>query len=110
MTTGPPPTHLTKDTMTFDLSSLGWDERFQIPRTPADRPDQAARAGHPGRPWRYVRSSAAAAPVRASIGGGLLAAAAHDPTRLPCAGDWVVLRTWPDERTHHRGDPSPPHR
>ena len=35
---------------------------------------------------------------RASIGGALLAAAAHDPTRLPCAGDWTVLRTWPDER------------
>ena len=36
---------------------------------------------------------------RASIGGALLAAAAHDPVRLPCAGDWVALRTWPDERT-----------
>ena len=20
------------------------------------------------------------------------------PTRFPCTGDWVVLRTWPDER------------
>ncbi len=37
--------------------------------------------------------------TRASIGGGLLAVAANDPVRLPCAGDWVVVRTWPDERT-----------
>jgi ribosome biogenesis GTPase / thiamine phosphate phosphatase len=25
--------------------------------------------------------------------------AAQDPARLPCAGDWVVLRRWPDRRT-----------
>jgi ribosome biogenesis GTPase len=36
---------------------------------------------------------------RASVGGALLSAAAHDPVRLPCAGDWVAGRTWPDERT-----------
>src|SRR5690606_31837677 len=27
------------------------------------------------------------------------AAAARDAARLPCPGDWVVVRTWPDERS-----------
>jgi hypothetical protein len=62
-----------------------------------DRPDQ-----EPARVSRVDRGIctllAADGTRRASIGGALLAAAAHDPTRLPCAGDWTVVRTWPDER------------
>ncbi len=37
-------------------------------------------------------------PVRAGCGGGLLRAVAADPEQAPCAGDWVVLRDWPDRR------------
>jgi ribosome biogenesis GTPase len=36
---------------------------------------------------------------RVSVGGPVLASAANDPARLPCAGDWVVVRAWPDGRT-----------
>ncbi len=83
--------------MTFDLSSLGWDEHFSSAYDRHDRSDQ-----QPARVIRVDRGIctlyAADGTRRASIGGALLAAAAHDPTRFPCTGDWVVLRTWPDER------------
>jgi ribosome biogenesis GTPase / thiamine phosphate phosphatase len=84
--------------MMFDLMSLGWDEGFQASYTRFDRPDQ--------QPARVIRVDRGICSVlgpdgahRASIGGGLLAVAARDPVRLPCAGDWVVVRAWPDERT-----------
>ena len=83
--------------MTFDLSSLGWDEHFRSAYVRHDRPDH-----EPARVIRVDRGICtllgADGTRRASIGGALLAAAAHDPTRLPCSGDWIVLRTWPDER------------
>ena len=83
--------------MTFELSSLGWDEHFQSAYVRYARPDQ-----QPARVTRVDRGVctllASDGTHRASLGGPLLAAAAHDPTRLPCAGDWAVLRTWPDER------------
>ena len=37
-------------------------------------------------------------PVRATIGGGLLAEVARDPVAGPCTGDWVVVRSWPHDR------------
>src|SRR5680860_650257 len=37
-------------------------------------------------------------PVRASFAGKLLAMMSADPTTAPCAGDWCVLREWPDRR------------
>jgi ribosome biogenesis GTPase / thiamine phosphate phosphatase len=36
--------------------------------------------------------------VRATYGGRLLGWMAADSTSQPCAGDWVVLRDWPDRR------------
>jgi ribosome biogenesis GTPase len=84
--------------MTFDLSSLGWDEAFVSAYAPHDRPDQYA--GRVTRADRGVCTVLTAhGPDRASVSGGLLAAAAHDPVALPCAGDWVVVRKWPDGRT-----------
>jgi len=84
--------------MTFDLSSLGWDEQFGSAYARFDRPDH--------RPARVTRVDRGVCSVlggegahRASVGGGLLAAAAHDPVRLPCTGDWVVVREWPDDRS-----------
>jgi ribosome biogenesis GTPase len=84
--------------MSLDLLSLGWDEQFRAAYRRHDRPDQ-----EPARVTTVDRGIygllTGSGPARASIGGGLLAAAAQDRRRLPCAGDWVVLRTWPDDRT-----------
>ncbi|WP_320066968.1 ribosome small subunit-dependent GTPase A [Micromonospora sp. RTGN7] len=79
--------------MTIDLTALGWD---------AERAVHARR--HPGRrPGRVARVDrgvctvfGADGPLRATLGPAMLAAAAGDLTRLPCVGDWVLLRTWPD--------------
>jgi ribosome biogenesis GTPase len=84
--------------MTLDMSSLGWDDEFSAAY------GRLRRAEH--RPARVTRVDRGVCTVvdgagahRASLGGGLLCAAASDPVRLPCAGDWVVLRSWPDQRT-----------
>ncbi|WP_262282562.1 ribosome small subunit-dependent GTPase A [Micromonospora sp. MA102] len=79
--------------MTIDLTALGWDaDRAAYPNRHTDR--------RPGRVARVDRGVCTVlrpeGPVRASLGGGLLAAAARDLTALPCAGDWVLLATWPD--------------
>ena len=88
--------------MTYDLSRLGWDEMFASAYRPLDRPDAA-----PGRVLRADRGVctvlSAAGVVRASLAGGVLLGAARDPALLPCAGDWVLLRCWPDRRTTIEG-------
>ncbi len=83
--------------MTVDMSSLGWDGGFATSYARFDRPDH--------RPARVTRVDRGVCSVldpsgahRASVGGGLLGAAAADPVRLPCAGDWVAVRMWPDDR------------
>jgi len=82
--------------MTFDLASLGWDASLA-----AAYPER----GDELRPGRVVRADRgvctvlrADGPVRASLGGGVLVAAARDAVNLPCAGDWVLVRSWPDQR------------
>lgn len=83
--------------MSVDLSSLGWDDGFAATYTPFDRPDQsAARVTRVDR--GVCTALCATGSVRASLGGAVLHAAASDPRSLPCAGDWVVVRSWPDER------------
>jgi len=84
--------------MNIDMEVLGWDAGFAAAYTPFDRPDH--------RPARVTRGDrgiygllAPDGATRAGLGGGLLAQAARDPLVLPCAGDWVALRTWPDQRT-----------
>jgi ribosome biogenesis GTPase len=83
--------------MTHDLSQLGWDDAFASAYRPMDRSDST-----PGRVLRADRGVctvlAAAGVSRATLAGSVLLSAAHDPARLPCAGDWVVLRRWPDRR------------
>ncbi|MER7168799.1 ribosome small subunit-dependent GTPase A [Micromonospora sp. NPDC000207] len=81
--------------MTIDLTMLGWDaERAAALGRRADhRPGRVARVDR-----GVCTVLAADGPVRATVGGGLFAAAARDLTRLPCAGDWVLLGTWPDRR------------
>jgi ribosome biogenesis GTPase len=84
--------------MTYDLSRLGWDEMFASAYRPLDRSDSA-----PGRVLRADRGVCTvlemSGVVRASLAGSVLLGAARDPSLLPCAGDWVVLRRWPDRRT-----------
>jgi ribosome biogenesis GTPase / thiamine phosphate phosphatase len=88
--------------MTVNLSSLGWDDDFAAAYRRFDRPDQ-----RPARVTRVDRGVCTAltarGPQRASLGGAVLDGAAHDPIALPCAGDWVALRDWPDERTTVEG-------
>jgi ribosome biogenesis GTPase len=82
--------------MTFDLASLGWDASLA-----AAYPER----GGDHQPGRVIRADrgvctvlTAEGTVRASLAGALLLAAARDAVNLPCAGDWVVIRTWPDQR------------
>ena len=83
--------------MSYDLSQLGWDETFVSAYRPFDRSDAS-----PGRVLRADRGICTvlgrAGVTRASLGGGVLLDCARDPAHLPCAGDWVVLRRWPDRR------------
>lgn len=81
--------------MTFDLASLGWDAAFARAFVPSavDRPGRVVRVDR-----GVCTALCAEGPVRASFGGDVLCAASADPARLPCAGDWIVVRTWPDER------------
>jgi ribosome biogenesis GTPase / thiamine phosphate phosphatase len=83
--------------MSHDLSQLGWDETYAGWYRRFDRSDAT-----PGRVLRADRGVCtvldASGVVRASLAGTVLLGAAHDPARLPCAGDWVVLRRWPDRR------------
>jgi ribosome biogenesis GTPase len=92
-------TTLDKDlSMTFELAALGWDDRVAAGYAPFDRTDAC-----PGRVSRLDRGVCTVltryGPDRVSLGGGVLAAAASTPESLPCAGDWVVVRRWPDRRS-----------
>ncbi|PZG21700.1 ribosome small subunit-dependent GTPase A [Micromonospora craterilacus] len=82
--------------MTVTLTALGWD---------TDRAAYLRRIRTDHRPGRVARVDrgvctvlAEDGPLRATLGGAVLAAAVGDATRLPCAGDWVLLGTWPDGR------------
>jgi ribosome biogenesis GTPase / thiamine phosphate phosphatase len=83
--------------MSYDLSQLGWDDTFASAYRRFDRSDAT-----PGRVLRADRGICtvvgAAGVTRASLAGGVLVAASGDPVNLPGAGDWVVLRHWPDRR------------
>ncbi len=83
--------------MSYDLSELGWDDTFASAYHRFDRSDATA-----GRVLRIERGicivAAAAGITRAGLSGNILLTAAADPASLPCAGDWVVLRHWPDRR------------
>jgi len=84
---------------THDLASLGWDAALAAAYT------EFASGSADQQPGRVVRADrgvctvlTGTGPVRASLAGAVLAAAGDDPVGLPCAGDWVVVRTWPDGR------------
>lgn len=79
------------------LGALGFDDGF---RSAFARYD--VRGHRPGRVLRVDRGIAtvqtATGVDRASLGGTHLIRASRDPLALPCPGDWVVVRTWPDRR------------
>jgi ribosome biogenesis GTPase / thiamine phosphate phosphatase len=80
-----------------DLPSLGWDASLASAYRRFDRPDTVA--ARVLRADRGVCTALAADGVhRATLAGNVLVGAAGDPVALPCAGDWVVLRRWPDRR------------
>jgi ribosome biogenesis GTPase / thiamine phosphate phosphatase len=83
--------------MTFDLASLGWDASRASTFRPPDATHQPGRVVRADRGVCTVLCTSG--PLRASLAGGVLAAASRDPVNLPSAGDWVVVRTWPDRRT-----------
>ena len=83
--------------MTLDLTAFGWDAGLVAAYGRHARPDQ--------RPARVTRVDRGLCTVlgadgacRVGLGSGMLAAAAADRSHLPCAGDWVVVRRWPDDR------------
>jgi ribosome biogenesis GTPase len=84
--------------MSHDLSRLGWDDSRAAEFRRLDRSDSL-----PGRVLRADRGICTVMTddgvTRASLGGSVLIPAAGDPARLPSAGDWVLLRRWPDRRT-----------
>lgn len=83
--------------MTFDLASLGWDATFAAAFARYARCDlQPARVARVDRGICTVLTAEGA--ERASLAGPMLARVARDPVELPCTGDWVVVRAWPDQR------------
>jgi ribosome biogenesis GTPase / thiamine phosphate phosphatase len=83
--------------MTLELASLGWDAQFAAAFR--FRPSEAVQPGRVARVDRGVCTALCRdGTVRASLGGSVLGKAAGDPARLPCAGDWIAVRTWPDGR------------
>src|SRR6266545_768303 len=81
----------------LDLHSIGWDAERADAFAPY-RGDQLT----PGLVARVDRGVCEvlteAGPTRASVAGDVLADAAADPLAMPCTGDWVALRDWPDGR------------
>jgi ribosome biogenesis GTPase len=89
--------------MTVDLASVGLDDllaREYRRRSVRDlrgqtlRPARVARVDH-----GVCVLLSASGTERASLGGQLLARGGADLASLPCVGDWVLLRAWPDRRT-----------
>jgi hypothetical protein len=77
------------------LETIGFDAAVAASFAPWRAADAAV-----GRVVRVDRGVATvlteAGPDRVSFGGALLSELAEDPDRTPCAGDWVVVRSWPD--------------
>lgn len=91
-----------------ELEDLGWDASWcealraaaSDVNDPVPMPEPSPIVEEPGRVVCTDRGLCTVAttsgPVRASLGGAVLDAAAGDPTQLPSTGDWCVIRHWPD--------------
>ncbi len=86
----------------MQLGDLGWDESWrEALLVAAGRASAGEPSAHePGRVIRTDRGACTVAtargPVRATVGGDVLEAAAGNPTLLPCTGDWCLVRHWAD--------------
>jgi ribosome biogenesis GTPase len=79
------------------LETIGYDAATAASFAPWDAAD--ASAGRVVRVDRGVLTVLTeSGPVRVTVGGTLLARIAKDPGETPCVGDWVVVRSWPDNR------------
>jgi ribosome biogenesis GTPase len=79
------------------LETIGYDAATAASFAPWDVAD--ASVGRVARVDRGVLTVLTeAGPHRVTLGGALLGVVAQDPVAAPCAGDWVVLRAWPDKR------------
>jgi ribosome biogenesis GTPase len=79
------------------LETIGYDAATAASFAPWDAAD--ASAGRVVRVDRGVLTVLTeAGPLRVTVGGTLLARIAKDPGETPCVGDWVVVRSWPDNR------------
>jgi len=85
-----------------DLAGLGWDEGFAASFAEVRSAVACPGTLAPARVTRVDRGACDAlgvdGPVRATFSGALLAAASADPVSTPCVGDWVAVRSWPDDR------------
>jgi ribosome biogenesis GTPase len=81
----------------LDIASLGWDDARATEFAPHAAEHVPARISRVDR--GAFDALAADGPLRLTPSGDLLAAAAGDPVRSPCVGDWVAARAWPDGRT-----------
>jgi ribosome biogenesis GTPase len=79
------------DRIGFDTEIARWADRWSAADASVGRVVRVDRG--------VVSVLTDAGPHRATIGGGLLNRIAADPLEAPCAGDWAVLRDWPDHRT-----------
>lgn len=76
------------------LEAIGYDRDLARWAAPAD-----SRVGRVLRVERGVATlMTERGELRATYGGGLLGWIAADSVASPCAGDWAVLRDWPDRR------------
>jgi ribosome biogenesis GTPase len=81
---------------TLDLSSLGWDDSRTTDFVPYSDHHVPARVSRVDR--GACDAIAVDGPLRLTFAGSVLTAAAADPVRTPCVGDWVAARRWPDGR------------
>lgn len=81
---------------TFDLPSLGWDERRTTEFVPYADDHVPARVSRVDR--GACDALGVAGLLRLTVSGALLSAAVSDPVSTPCVGDWVAARAWSDGR------------
>jgi ribosome biogenesis GTPase len=79
------------------LETIGYDAATAASFAPWDAADASVgRVARVDRGVLTVLTEGGAA--RVTLGGPLLRRMAQDPAESPCAGDWVVVRRWPDKR------------
>jgi len=84
------------DVAIVPLSAFGWDSEWDAIATYRDDGVTPARVIRVDR--GVCTAFGTAGTVRASVSGSVLDAMSRSSLEAPCAGDWVMLRRWPDAR------------